>query len=316
MITLVVPTRNRAAILSRTAPSYFEQDLVDEIIVVDDAGVDDTGQVLASIVARYPAKQFSIIRNATRLGASQSRNAGVLQASNDYILFCDDDEVLEAGYAATCLHKLREHGASIVSGRRIYMRSGETTQQALTRFGTGLRATKYFRPLICEYVNGARFEGDLEVPFTNAVILTRKALLQQFPFDPYYARGNGYREETDYQMNLYTRGHKVIVTNECHSFHLPMVEVRSGGQRTGQLKQIYWSVFYTRYFFGKYYAAYATRRKLVAPRWVALAAFAVFAAYRAYVRPIIYPLALAAVSRAGAAPPPDTTVLEVDSSGR
>lgn len=218
-------------------------------------------------------------------------------ATNEYVLFCDDDELLEAGYGATCLKKLSAHDASIVSGRRIYMQRGETPHEALSRFGDGLRSTKPLRPLICEYVNGARFQGELEVPFTNAVILTRRDLLLAYPFDPYYARGNGYREETDYQMNLYTRGHKIVVTNDCHSFHLPLSEVASGGQRAGRLQRVYWSIYYTRYFFGKYYGPYAARQGLRAPRWIALAAFSGFAVYRTYVRPLIYPLALAVASR-------------------
>lgn len=297
MISLIVPTRNRESIIARTADTYFEQELVDEIIIVDDSSSNQNYDLLYALAARYPKKIFKLIRNEARLGASQSRNVGVCAATNDYVLFCDDDELLEPGYAATCLQKSVIHGASIVSGRRVYMQSGETPQEAVLRFGNGLRATKPLRSLICEYVNGARFEGDLDVPFTNAIILTRKDLLIAHPFDPYYARGNGYREETDFQMNLYTRGHKIVVTNDCHSIHLPLAEVGSGGQRIGRLARIYWSIHYTRYFFGKYYASYAARQGLRAPRWLALSTFSVFAVYRAYLRPLIYPVALSVASR-------------------
>lgn len=297
MISLIVPTRNRADTLRRCAPSYFAQELVDEVIVVDDAGDDDTAAVLNECAAQQTGVDLRIVTNPQRLGASQSRNVGVALARNDLILFCDDDEMLESGYARLCLEKMREHEAAAVSGRRVYMRPGETPRAALDRFGFGLRDVPAHQALICESVNGARFAADLEVPFTNAVILTRKELLQRFPFDPYYARGNGYREETDYQMNLYTQGHRIVVTNACHSIHLPLAEVRAGGQRTGHLKRIYWSIHYTNYFFGKYYEAYARRLGLRAPRWLALSAFSVFAVYRAYLRPVLYPFALALASR-------------------
>lgn len=295
MISLIVPTRNRAHTLRVVAPSYFEQRLVTELIFVDDCGDDDTAMALQEIAARYPEKRLRVIRNEHRLGASQSRNVGVAHCQNDYVLFCDDDEYLESDYAAICLRKLQELGAGAVSGRRVYMHSGETCAEALRRFGTGLRHSKPFHPLICEYVNGARFSGDLRLPITNAVILTRRDLLEAHPFDGYYARGNGYREETDFQMNLFVNGYDIWVTNECHSFHLPLTEVRRGGQRTSAAKRIYWSIHYTRYFFGKYYRRYAQRLRLRAPGWVALGAFSVFALYRELLRPPLYRIATRAM---------------------
>lgn len=291
MISLVVPTRNRAHTLRLVAPSYFAQDDVTEIIFVIDAGEDETPQLLEQIAADHPEVRVKILQQAQRQGAAQSRNNGVAASRNDFILFCDDDEYLEPGYARVCLAKLQSPGVGAVSGRRVYMEGGETPAQARHRFGHGLRPGKAFRPLICEYVNGARYDGDLKLPLTNAVILTRKQLLQRFPYDPYYARGNGYREESDFQMNLYVHGYDVVVTNDCHSIHLAPAQVRSGGQRTQMFRRIYWSIYYTHYFYGKYYARYAARFGLLAPRWLAEAAFAVFAVYRETLRPPLYALA-------------------------
>jgi glycosyltransferase involved in cell wall biosynthesis len=291
VITLIVPTRNRAHTLRVVAPSYFQQDGINEIIFVSDAGTDDTPAVIEKIARAYPHVTMRLLTNTHRLGASESRNVGVREASNQYILFCDDDEYLEAGYAQTCLRKLLQLNAGAVSGRRIYLDAGESPVQALRRFGTGLRRSKPFRLLICEYVNAAQFSGDLPLPITNAIILTRKSLLQKFPFDSHYARGNGYREESDFQMNLFTNGYTVYVTNDRHSFHLPMSQVRTGGQRSGALTRIRWAVYYTHYFFGKYYRSYAQRTGLKTPRWAAVALFAVFCIYRETLRPPLFALA-------------------------
>jgi glycosyltransferase involved in cell wall biosynthesis len=292
MISMVIPTRNRAHTLRLVAPSYFAQEMVSEIIFVSDAGDDDSEAVLLDIARHYPDVTFRFLRNETRQGASQSRNIGIAESSHPFVLFCDDDEYLEAGYASVCLKKLLAYRAAAVSGRRVYMQTGETQQQALQRFGTGMRATQPFRPVLCEYVNGARFAGDIKLPFTNAIILTRRELLVQYPFDGYYARGNGYREETDYQMNLFVNGHDIYVTNDVHSVHLPMSQVRTGGQRTSKLKRLYWSIYYTRYFFGKYYREYAERMNIHTPAWLALIAFSIFAVYRDTVRPPLYAVAM------------------------
>jgi glycosyltransferase involved in cell wall biosynthesis len=297
LITLIVPTRNRAHTLRRVAQSYFAQDDISELIFVSDAGDDDTPAVIAEIARQFPDKVSQMLRNETRLGASQSRNVGVAASTNEFILFCDDDEYLEAGYARIALQKLQALNVGAISGRRIYLTPGESRANALQRFGSGIGTSKTFRPLICEYVNAAKFTGDIAIPITNAIILTRKSLLRQFPFDNYYARGNGYREETDFQMNLFVHGFDICVTNDCHSFHLPLSEVRTGGQRTGALKRLYWSMFYTHYFFGKYYQRYAQRIGLKSPRWIALLAFTVFAVYRETMRPILRAIAMHILAR-------------------
>jgi len=300
LITLIVPTRNRAHTLRLVAPSYFAQDSVSELIFVSDAGDDETPAVIAEIAGRFPDKVCRMLRNKTRLGASQSRNVGVAVSNNEFILFCDDDEYLEAGYATILLQKLQTLNAGAVSGRRIYLTPGESTANARQRFGSGIGTSKTFRPVICEYVNGAKFAGDISIPITNAIVLTKKSLLQQFPFDSYYARGNGYREETDFQMNLFVHGFDIYVTNDCHSFHLPLSEVRTGGQRTRPIRRLYWSIFYTRYFFGKYYQRYARRLGLRSPCWVALLAFAIFAVYRETLRPILHGIAMHVLARSRA----------------
>jgi glycosyltransferase involved in cell wall biosynthesis len=296
MITLVVPTRNRAHTLRLVAPSYFEQELVTELIFVDDCGDDDSHAVLHEIAAHYPDKKMQVVRNPQRIGASQSRNVGVAHSQHEYILFCDDDEYLEPGYARTCLNKIQTLDVGAVSGRRVYMQPGETQLDALRRFQQGVWKGKPFRPIVCEYVNGAVFEGDVFLPFTNAIILTRKELLQRFPFDGYYNQGNGYREETDYQMNLFVNDYRICVTNECHSLHLPMSQVRVGGQRTSAAKRVYWSVFYTRYFFDKYYDRYAAKLGLRTPQWAALGAFTAYAVYRETLRVPLYAGASWAIS--------------------
>ena len=288
MISLIVPTRDRAHTLEKVLLSYLSQDLVSEIIIVSDAGTDATPALISDWSHRYPERRLKLIVNERRLGASLSRNVGVEASTNEFVLFCDDDEYLEAGYAKTCMNKLLSAGCGAVSGRRVYMIGDETKEAALLRFGTGLRRSPPFRPVICEYVNGAKYQGDLELPFTNAIILTRKCLLEEFPFDGYYAKGNGYREETDFQMNLFVHDIKILVTNECHSIHLPMSAVRTGGQRINRLRRIYWSIHYTAYFFKKYYSAYAQRVGIHTPRLIALFAFSIFSIYRELFRPALY----------------------------
>jgi glycosyltransferase involved in cell wall biosynthesis len=285
MITLVIPTRNRAHTLRLVGESFYRQDGVTEIIFVDDGGSDETPAVLAELSARFPAISTRILRNSERRGAAYSRTAGFESASNEYVMFCDDDVHLEAGYARTCLAKLETTGASIVSGRLVHKRANQSPEAAIEEFGYGSSRQDPFRPLFIEFRVEAIFSRDITLPLTHSVILTRRALLKQFGYDPFYSKGNGYREESDFQMNAYINGHTILVTNDTHCVELSRQENRTGGQRVNRLSRLYWNVYYTSYFYRKYYDRYAERAGLNVPRPVALAAFAVYQLYQLFVRP-------------------------------
>lgn len=291
-VTLVVATRNRAHTLRIVAPSFYGQDVVDEIVFVDDEGDDDTPALLAAFAERWPRMRTIALRNRPRLGLPAARNVGVAAASNDFVLFCDDDEHLEPGYARTCLSKLLRSGAGAVGGRRVYMQDGETVDQALRRAGSGFRSVPPVRLLLCELNPGARYRGDVEVPFTFPNMVTRRDLLLPDGFDEAFCAGNCYREETDYYMRLTLAGHRVLLTNDCRTFHLSAAATSRGGVRTSRARRVYWSVRNTAHLYRKHWDGYARRFGLRVPRQVALACFAAFSVWREFMRPPLYRAAM------------------------
>jgi hypothetical protein len=116
--------------------------------------------------------------------------------------------------------------------------------------------------------------------------MTRATLLKQFPFDPYYLRGNGYREESDFQMNLTVNGFDVVISPDSFCYHLPMSEVRTGGQRAPSLARVASMIQHNQYFYGKYFDRYRERFGLKIPRPVASALFAAFALFRVFLEPL------------------------------
>lgn len=295
MISMVVATRNRAYTLCKVLPSFFDQALVDEIVLVSDASTDDTEDTFRSAAAHCPAVRPVFVRNEQRLGQPASRNRGAATVSNDFILFCDDDEYLEPGYARTCLDILLARNAGIVSGRRIYLQTGERPSDALARFGSGRLEVRPYLPRLCFLVNAARFTGEVSQPIASPVMLTRTQVVRDLGFDEHYGSANGYREESDFQVRAFLTGHEVVMTDRVHSFHLPMGEVRTGGQRTSPVTRIRGMTAHTSYFYDKVYDDYARAVGLRTPRLAAKALFAVFAVYKVLVAPLV----TAAVSTAG-----------------
>jgi glycosyltransferase involved in cell wall biosynthesis len=89
MISVIIPTYNRSALILRSVQSVLRQSYSDlELIVVDDNSTDDTLEVLAGICDRR-LKVFSLPRTG---GACHARNYGVTQAQGEYIAFNDSDD--------------------------------------------------------------------------------------------------------------------------------------------------------------------------------------------------------------------------------
>ena len=76
-ITVVVPTRNRGALLAVTLGSVFRQQDVDmDVVVVDEASTDDTTAILQAIAD----PRLRVIRHDVAQGVSAARNRGAAEA--------------------------------------------------------------------------------------------------------------------------------------------------------------------------------------------------------------------------------------------
>jgi glycosyltransferase involved in cell wall biosynthesis len=106
--SIIVPTRNRAALLARLLPSWTTQDLkaTYEVIVVDNGSRDETARVIQSAV--QPGGRVRLVTEREP-GAGQARHAGVLAARAALLLFLDDD--MEAQPDLLSRH-LEAHGSA------------------------------------------------------------------------------------------------------------------------------------------------------------------------------------------------------------
>lgn len=90
LISVIIPTYNRADVVKRAIASVQSQTYQDlEIIVVDDASEDNTVEVIQSITDH----RLRYICHQTNLGGSEARNTGIKQAQGQYIAFLDSDDV-------------------------------------------------------------------------------------------------------------------------------------------------------------------------------------------------------------------------------
>jgi glycosyltransferase involved in cell wall biosynthesis len=91
LISVIIPTYNRADLLPRAVRSACEQTYRNlEILVVDDASIDDTEEV-----ARALEKEDARVRYVKREengGANAARNIGIQESKGEYIALLDSDD--------------------------------------------------------------------------------------------------------------------------------------------------------------------------------------------------------------------------------
>jgi glycosyltransferase involved in cell wall biosynthesis len=96
LVSIVISTYNRAALLSQAIESVIEQSYEDwEIVLVDDGSTDKTANVVASIQARTPGRRI-LYRAQKNQGPQAARNEGMRCARGEYIQFLDSDDLLHA----------------------------------------------------------------------------------------------------------------------------------------------------------------------------------------------------------------------------
>ncbi|RUR03040.1 glycosyltransferase [Labedella endophytica] len=107
-VSVLIPVRNRPALIARALASIQEQDMSDwEAIVIDDGSDDDTPAVVEAMIASDP--RIRLIRSDHR-GVSAARNRGIEAAQSTYIAFLDSDNTWRPGFLSTMLNGLRTTG--------------------------------------------------------------------------------------------------------------------------------------------------------------------------------------------------------------
>lgn len=105
LVSVVLPTRNRAHLLPRAVHSVLQQANVHvELVVVDDGSTDDTAAVLAAI-----DDPRLVVLQGSGTGAAAARNLALRHATGDIVAFADDDNIMAPGWLAAAAGHLRAH---------------------------------------------------------------------------------------------------------------------------------------------------------------------------------------------------------------
>lgn len=109
LFTIVLPTYNRAHLITRAIQSVIEQEHTSwELLVIDDGSTDNTKEVVASF--NDERIKYHWQENAER---SAARNNGISLSIGDYICFLDSDDYMLHNHLSTLLNTIEQRHSPV-----------------------------------------------------------------------------------------------------------------------------------------------------------------------------------------------------------
>jgi glycosyltransferase involved in cell wall biosynthesis len=118
LISVIIPTYNRAAIITDALDSVWDQTYRPiEVIVVDDGSVDNTQEVIAAWQYRHKAPDFEVrYFSRAHRGVASAKNLGLQEARGEYIQFLDSDDLIISDKLATQKAALKRDSVDYIYG--------------------------------------------------------------------------------------------------------------------------------------------------------------------------------------------------------
>lgn len=136
LISVIIPTYNRAAVLPRAIDSVLAQKGADfELIIVDDGSTDDTKSLYGVRGTEYGEKECSVHRtpyaapvrflSQSNKGPAAARNLGIKEAQGEWIAFLDSDDEWKPGKLKAQLEFFQKNPEYLIcQTEEIWIRNG------------------------------------------------------------------------------------------------------------------------------------------------------------------------------------------------
>lgn len=134
-ISIIIPVYNAAKTLEDTVRSILSANFDDscELILVDDGSTDESPALCDRLGCLHPA--IKVIHKPNG-GVSDARNTGVDNATGDYLMFVDSDDLLPAMALHFCRNVLDSGVDMVVGGYSVRTLSGRTISKVQAPLST------------------------------------------------------------------------------------------------------------------------------------------------------------------------------------
>lgn len=209
-LSIIIPVHNGAKTLERCLSTLLiNSEISQEIILINDASIDNSKEIILSYIARYP--NIQTVNTDYNLGAGLARNIGLQRATGEYVGFVDCDDWVDCNLFITVIRKIKETNADIAvfgvrneygnsynsKPRYIYTNPLTfSTNTAISLLSRDISNGEYISPMVCQKVyrleflrkNNLMFTGNrhFEDDIFSYLCFLRKGLVTLVPFVEYH----------------------------------------------------------------------------------------------------------------------------------
>jgi|GEM_PF-541409 len=211
-LSVCIPTYNRATFLKEAIESVLVDTGNYEIVVVDDGSTDNTPEM----IKEFNSEKIHYYRNEINLGRPGTRNRCIKEASGEYILWLDDDDLFLPGLLSEYSRILNnDHSIDVVYGN-LQSFDNETGKDLICF--SAIDYTESNKEILQNIIDGSGI--------TNMGSAVRKSLYEKYGYyDPEYIRAQDNEFWT--RVAPYAKFHKVNRTIARYRKHNNNVSIGS-----------------------------------------------------------------------------------------
>ncbi len=210
-LSVIVPVYNAEKYLRKTLDSLAAQTVADsmQIILVDDGSVDASPAICDEFASTHPDVVVIHRKNG---GVSAARNAGLKEASGEYIGFVDADDTVAPDYYEKLLNAAKENNCDMAFGSMTYIfsdftRPVENWYPAGTVLSHDEIVNSFARKMLTDSLqNSACFK------------IFRRSLIEQYSIQ--FPLGIKIGEDKRFVLDFLLYCSSAVCTGECGYFYL------------------------------------------------------------------------------------------------
>ncbi|WP_300622522.1 glycosyltransferase family 2 protein [uncultured Fusobacterium sp.] len=245
-ISTIVPSYNRAHLLEKTIPTYFQEGVeIEELILVDDCSTDNTKEVVKKLQKRYSKIKYLRLEKNMKQQAAKNKGIENLSPDSKFVYFGDDDAILLPNSLKYLLETLKKYDADLVGARALTAKTEKDIlekEKFLDKYNMISKKIVDFEKYIFNFENSIK--EPVEVLVTHSYFLIKKEAIGTTRFNLKYL-GNCYREETDFILKIRKKGKKIMYDSRAVGINLPRSIATGGAHKKGILgkfKWYYWAI--------------------------------------------------------------------------
>jgi glycosyltransferase involved in cell wall biosynthesis len=244
-VSVIIASFNRGHLVERFLPSYLRQRCAEIIIIDDELNNPVSLEAVERLQAGAGGCALRVIRNKRPMGVQYNRRVGVEQSTQPFIYIGQDDSYVADGHIRNLYDYVRGGSADLAA--TTWVHTPELDGQTLEDRDYGLREVDSVEQLLSYFTfyfyGHTKPTRPIEVPWITDIGLMRREIAEG-GYDPGY-RGNGYRVETDFQLNALSRGARMAFIPGPPAFHYKGELNSCGGiYDKKRLRQLVWYEFW------------------------------------------------------------------------